>query len=111
MLGSVGILRDLLLLYTQMKSRSAAEDDKEEKSTTWTSLVGLIDCFLIAWFIAGNVWIYSVHSKVSFTEGDPNYCDSTTYLFAFWITTLFYIMIALLCCCSCLLMCCAMLFS
>ncbi|TKS92887.1 hypothetical protein D9C73_027126 [Collichthys lucidus] len=61
---------------------------------TWNSL---ITCFLFCWFIAGNVWIYSIY-KPNFDKNTTNvdpYCDKTLYLFAFWVTTLVYIFIAL----------------
>ncbi|KAG8006178.1 hypothetical protein GBF38_005363 [Nibea albiflora] len=59
---------------------------------TWNSL---ITCFLFFWFIAGNVWIYSIYKPnfdKSTTDVDP-YCDMGLYVFAFWITTVVYIVI------------------
>uniref|UniRef100_A0A3Q1FT17 Si:dkey-19b23.12 n=1 Tax=Acanthochromis polyacanthus TaxID=80966 RepID=A0A3Q1FT17_9TELE len=68
----------------------------------WNLLVSL---FLSAWFIAGNVWIYSIYPpnyNKNSTIVDP-YCDKTLYLFAFWITTVGYILLGsflfLGCCC------------
>lgn len=52
----------------------------------------------IYYFPTGNVWIYSIYqpnySKNSTDLG--SYCDKTLYLFAFWITTLVYILVGLL---------------
>ncbi|XP_068444143.1 transmembrane protein 272 [Clinocottus analis] len=61
---------------------------------TWNSLTS---CFLFCWFIAGNVWIYSIYKPnyiKNATSLDP-YCDRSLYLFAFWTTTLIYIILGL----------------
>ncbi|XP_066578735.1 transmembrane protein 272 [Amia ocellicauda] len=74
--------------------------------TTWTSLASL---FLFCWFITGNVWIYSIYQP-NYTPGAADFCNKTLYLFAFWTTTLVYILLgvllvggccALLCVCIC----------
>ncbi|XP_074479866.1 transmembrane protein 272-like [Sebastes fasciatus] len=62
--------------------------------TAWNSLITF---FLFCWFIAGNVWIYSIYQpnyNKNTTNTDP-YCDRTLYLFAFWTTTLVYILLGL----------------
>ncbi|XP_070849732.1 transmembrane protein 272-like [Chaetodon trifascialis] len=74
----------------------------------WNSFASL---FLFCWFIAGNVWIYSIYQpnyNKNTTSMEP-YCDKTLYLFAFWTTTLTYIFLVsalvISCCvlvCSCL---------
>ncbi|XP_061565545.1 transmembrane protein 272-like [Cololabis saira] len=77
--------------------------------TCWNSLMST---FLFCWFIAGNVWIYSIYQPnydKNTTSVDP-YCDKTLYLFSFWITTLVYIFLGLavtigLCACMCACIC------
>ncbi|XP_059210371.1 transmembrane protein 272-like [Centropristis striata] len=77
--------------------------------TTWNSLTSL---FLFCWFIAGNVWIYSIYKpnyNKNTTNVDP-YCDKTLYLFAFWTTTVVYILLLLFlligcCVCCCMFLC------
>ncbi|XP_076581560.1 transmembrane protein 272 [Chaetodon auriga] len=62
--------------------------------TAWNSLTSF---FLFCWFIAGNVWIYSIYQpnyNKNTTSVEP-YCDKTLYLFAFWTTTLVYILLGL----------------
>ncbi|XP_069563638.1 transmembrane protein 272 [Brachyistius frenatus] len=62
--------------------------------TAWNSLTSF---FLFCWFITGNVWIYSIYEpnyNKNTTNVEP-YCDKTLYLFAFWITTLIYILLGL----------------
>nr|XP_057924953.1 transmembrane protein 272-like [Doryrhamphus excisus]XP_057924954.1 transmembrane protein 272-like [Doryrhamphus excisus] len=60
----------------------------------WNSLTAL---FLISWFIAGNVWIYSIYEPDYYKNVTSleSYCDKTLYLFAFWTTTLVYILVGL----------------
>ncbi|XP_070710920.1 transmembrane protein 272-like [Pempheris klunzingeri] len=60
----------------------------------WNSLISF---FLFCWFIAGNVWIYSIYKpnyNKNTTSSDP-YCNKTLYLFSFWTTTLVYIALGL----------------
>lgn len=62
--------------------------------TAWNSLVTV---FLFCWFIAGNVWIYSIYEP-NYSKNSTNveeYCNKSLYLFAFWTTNLFYIMLGL----------------
>lgn len=104
-LGAFGVLRNIVGLYTQIKSRS---DDDTEEDQKKSFLEKTIDCFLVAWFICGNVWIYRIHNEVNYTDkNDPLYCDQTLYLFAFWLTTASYILVGTLCCCMCLVGCCS----
>ncbi|CAK6952913.1 transmembrane protein 272-like [Scomber scombrus] len=71
----------------------------------------LVSLFCTGWFIAGNVWIYSIYEPnynktISVDSASMGlYCDKTLYLFAFWTTTLGYILFGLLimaCFCTCL---------
>ncbi|KAK2816045.1 hypothetical protein Q7C36_022316 [Tachysurus vachellii] len=70
--------------------------------TTWNSLITL---FLFCWFIAGNVWVYSIYEP-SYDHHMLAYCDKTLYLFAFWTITLVYIIIGLIIVASCCIMVC-----
>ncbi|XP_041635830.1 transmembrane protein 272-like [Cheilinus undulatus] len=60
--------------------------------TIWNSLTSF---FLFCWFIAGNVWIYSIYQPnyKKNTTDISSYCNKTLYLFAFWTTTLVYILL------------------
>jgi len=66
---------------------------------------GLLGCFNFAWFIAGNVWVFSVHNKVQYDNSAllDTYCDATTYKLAFWGILSAYIFIGFFCCCGCCL--------
>ncbi|XP_062849302.1 transmembrane protein 272-like [Trichomycterus rosablanca] len=52
--------------------------------------------FSICWFITGSVWIYTIYPpNYNSTVADVPYCDKTLYQFAFWITTLAYVVLAI----------------
>ncbi|XP_078525465.1 transmembrane protein 272-like isoform X1 [Lissotriton helveticus] len=51
--------------------------------------------FQLAFFIAGNVWIYSIYAPNYADPTAANYCRKGLYLYAFWITTLVYIFLGL----------------
>jgi hypothetical protein len=63
-------------------------------------LVFSISLFLFAWFIAGNVWIFSVTKQVQFTDQTKlnSYCNSTFFHFSFWLIIVQYIMGLYFCC-------------
>lgn len=67
----------------------------------------LINLFIFAWFIAGNVWVYRNYSAVTYDSALPDqYCDKLCYLFSFWLITATWGFLALLCFCCCGLVCC-----
>ncbi|XP_068569438.1 transmembrane protein 272-like [Cebidichthys violaceus] len=65
-----------------------------------------VSLFIFCWFIAGNVWIYSIYEpNYNNTGSMDTYCNKTLYLFAFWTNNLFYILLGfsiLSSCCTCL---------
>ncbi|XP_078056891.1 transmembrane protein 272 [Mustelus asterias] len=58
----------------------------------WKSVISL---FSFIWFITGNVWIYQIYEPDYIDKASPNYCDRTLYLFAFWTTTVTYILLGI----------------
>ncbi|XP_030836414.1 transmembrane protein 272 [Strongylocentrotus purpuratus] len=54
----------------------------------------LIGVFCFAFFIAGNVWIYRIYKPNTTVISDADYCHPTLYYFAFWVTTVCYIIAA-----------------
>ena len=64
-------------------------DGEEEQSVN--PLQSLMQLFLFAWFIAGNVWIYRNYEPNYTDPTSPNFCNKTLYLFAFWVTNSYYI--------------------
>lgn len=103
--GSFGIVRHFLGMHAQCKKRNDDQVDDESQNKK-NFLERLIDCFLVGWFIAGNVWIYRIYEPSFDKVNNPlDYCDETLYLFSFWLMTASYIFVAVLCCCMCCVAC------
>ncbi|XP_040039096.1 transmembrane protein 272 [Gasterosteus aculeatus] len=100
-LGIFGLALAVLscLPCTQSCEDEASSTPLSLVCTAWNSLMSL---FLFCWFIAGNVWIYSIYEPnyiKNSTSAEP-YCDKTLYLFAFWTTNLSYIVMGLFLVCG-----------
>ena len=108
-LGSFGILRNLIGLYNQCKKRMRGDGETEESDAKKTTCEGMIDCFLVAWFIAGNVWVYKNYEPNYVDRSSALYCDKTVYLFAFGLITASYVFVGCVCCCMCCVAFCSML--
>ncbi|KAL6742708.1 hypothetical protein Aduo_015831 [Ancylostoma duodenale] len=63
--------------------------------------MGVFLTIWIIWLILGSYWTYGVYSDVVYEAGKPNYCDQFTYMFAFVIITLTYVLAGILLCCCC----------
>ncbi|KAM9827538.1 transmembrane protein 272-like [Neosynchiropus ocellatus] len=92
----VGVFGLILALLACLPCAQPTDDNSNRVNLickTWNSLISF---FLFCWFIAGNVWIYTIY-KPNFNKNtthiDP-YCDKTLYQFAFWTTTLVYTLLA-----------------
>ncbi|XP_034413741.1 transmembrane protein 272-like [Cyclopterus lumpus] len=108
-----GVFGLVLSVFSCLPCTKAPEDGTFNPLTrvcmAWNSLTSF---FFFCWFIAGNVWIYSIYEpnyNRNTTNVDP-YCDRSLYLFAFWTTTLVYILLCLFmvggcCVCFCFLLC------
>lgn len=57
----------------------------------------LIYCLCLS--SVGSYWVYSVYPP-SYTPGNIRYCQKTTFMFAFVLTTLVWVMMALSFCCG-----------
>ena len=105
-LGVFGVLRNIVGLYNQINKRSGEENEESAKKT---SCEGIIDCFLLGWFIAGNVWVYSHFQPKYDDPSSSQYCDKTLYLFSFGLITASYALVGFLCCFMCLVAFCSLL--
>ncbi|XP_036002911.1 transmembrane protein 272-like, partial [Fundulus heteroclitus] len=72
----------------------------------------IVTLFLFCWFIAGNVWVYSVYqpSYIKNATDVSSYCNKTLYLVAFSVITALNILLGLLlllatCCALCIYCC------
>lgn len=101
--GSFGIVANLMGLGKKAKNKDEQDDQEKVKGNP---VDYLINCFLLAWFIAGNVWVYRIHNDFNSTDpNDTNYCNPTLYWFAFWVITSTYILIGVVCLFVCLVGC------
>ncbi|XP_065058193.1 transmembrane protein 272-like isoform X2 [Rhopilema esculentum] len=104
--GAFGVLRNLSMIFNSGKKRFTDEQENQEREDAKkSSFEGLIDCFLIAWFICGNVWVYRNYKPDYNNVNSDKYCHPTLYLFAFWLNTAIYIVIGTSCCCFCCVAC------
>uniref|UniRef100_A0A673AGS9 Si:dkey-19b23.12 n=2 Tax=Sphaeramia orbicularis TaxID=375764 RepID=A0A673AGS9_9TELE len=94
-LGVFGLMLTLLsCLPCAQQPKDGPPNPLNRLCTAWNSLTSF---FLFCWFIAGNVWIYSIYQpnyNRNTTHLD-SYCHRTLYLFAFWTTTLVYVLLGL----------------
>ncbi|XP_071950285.1 transmembrane protein 272-like isoform X2 [Antedon mediterranea] len=103
--GAFTIAKNLMDLCSRWSKRRTedGEDNQMSKQGACSSLFG---CFLFAWFIAGNVWIYGTDPNTDNVNA-LNYCNGTLYYFSFWLLNSTYIILGLLCCCFCCAACAA----
>lgn len=101
--GSFGLVRNIFSIIRRCLNR---DEEAENNNKNVNPVESIIDCFMFAWFIAGNVWIYRIYGNFSENSAEPNFCDPTLYWFSFWIITSFYIILGCTCFCCC---CCGML--
>jgi len=74
-------------------------DQGGERSVNPLQLV--VQLFVFAWFVCGNVWIYSNYQPNYADQESADYCNKTLYLFAFWVTNSYYIIHGLVLTCLC----------
>ncbi|XP_064608849.1 transmembrane protein 272-like [Liolophura sinensis] len=92
------IIVNIVLRYRKQPSSGEYDDEAQDRMRPFEVL---ITCFILGWFIAGNVWIYRTYGMYQWTDkAAANYCNRELYLFSFWITSAIYIMFACLCCCG-----------
>ncbi|XP_063412961.1 transmembrane protein 272-like [Mytilus trossulus] len=99
--GAFSIVKAVSSLVDNFRARK--NEGEQEESKPKSACDGIIGCFLFAWFIAGNVWVYSTYKKFSTDELSEEYCQPTLFYFSFWLITGTYIIMGLffLLCCGC----------
>ncbi|KAJ8680380.1 hypothetical protein QAD02_016167 [Eretmocerus hayati] len=96
--GGFGILKQVLDRSTIINHLRGINE--EERRIKQSSTLTLINCFMLCWFIIGSMWVYKEYEP----NYDPTlgkYCNKTLYLFAFWLITSIYILLALTIGCIC----------
>ncbi|KAG7241629.1 hypothetical protein INR49_025549 [Caranx melampygus] len=63
------------------------------KCSNWFSY--LVSLFFTCWFIAGNVWTFSIYEPNYNKNATQvsSYCNKTLYMFAFWTNILTYVLL------------------
>lgn len=114
--GSCGLLKAVILSCQKINNPESEKEDvqddysaNEDLSNTSNFMDGILNIFMFAWFIAGNIWVYA-HYKPNEKPPlhDPlDYCNPTLYWFAFWVVTVSYVIMGTICFCICCLGACA----
>ncbi|XP_078350688.1 transmembrane protein 272-like [Oculina patagonica] len=81
-----------------MRNSSGRDNEDRDKNP----IERIVQTLLFAWFVCGNVWIYTNYEPNYTDPGSENYCNKTLYLFAFWVTNTYYIIYGLVMVCVCL---------
>lgn len=64
----------------------------------------LLNYFLVVWFLAGCIVVYRIYEPDYENPSSNFYCNRTVYLYAFWLMTSAFIIIAIVLSCLCCLM-------
>ncbi|XP_070552909.1 transmembrane protein 272-like [Ptychodera flava] len=104
--GTFTIVATLLSIFAGMmyQCQLICCGDEDECATVHSCMLcfyGLIGIFMMAWFIAGNVWIYRTHEPNYYDVEADDYCHKTLYLFSFWLLNGTYILMGSSCCLGC----------
>lgn len=95
--GGFGVLKQLLHLSARVRQRvEEQEEERVRQSPTQT----LLNCFMLGWFIIGSMWVYKEYEP-NYEPKLGKYCNRTLYLFAFWLITSVYIVLAIIIICLC----------
>lgn len=109
--GTVLTVKNTLSIYQQLK-RHRDNSPTADEHTKKHPIEGILDAFLLIWFVTGNIWVYRVYDKKQLDNKElSNYCDKLVYLFAFWSITAVYMLLGLCLCCCCCVFCTALVFN
>lgn len=64
----------------------------------------ILNYFLIVWFLAGCIVVYRIYEPDYDNPLSASYCNRTVYLYAFWLMTSAFIIMAIVLSCLCCLM-------
>lgn len=117
------------VIQTDSSSASSSLSSSSSSSTTTTattrpresqsvarirqpSLIGItsfkcesmLNYFLIVWFLAGCIVVYRIYEPDYENPLSSSYCNRTVYLYAFWLITSAFIIMAIILSCLCCLM-------
>lgn len=100
-IGAVSMLRNII-----SNQRNQCERHGNSQAGALGSFVqSILDLFIFAWLICGNVWVYGNYQPNYSNPLAHNYCDKTLYLFAFGFTTAYNVFVLsllfMMCCVAC----------
>lgn len=64
----------------------------------------MLNYFLIVWFLTGCIVVYRIYEPDYDNPSSTSYCNRTVYLYAFWLMTSAFIIMAIVLSCLCCLM-------
>ncbi|RWS05939.1 uncharacterized protein B4U79_01304, partial [Dinothrombium tinctorium] len=101
--GLVWVLKNLLKFWSSCRSNTSDPEAEADNQARQKRHESLLNCFLFGWFIAGCVLVYRIYPPNYTDPSDPNYCNRTVYLYAFWLVTSTFIIFGLFMGCLCCL--------
>ncbi len=109
--GSVYLLRYTITTCLRCGKKNDDEIEENEDADTFRFFqvfLFFVDLFLLIWFLMGSVWVYGNFSDVQYHDRAlASHCNGVAYLFAFWFTTIHYIVLGVcMFCCPCIICCC-----
>jgi len=108
--GVVGLVKIFSSLYYRWKYWKKGNPRPETMNPS--PLDGLLNLFLLGWFIAGCVIVFGIYTPEFNDNLAANYCHYVVYWFAFIVLVMELIFLLtmgfLLCCCGCLICCCSL---
>ncbi|XP_053119271.1 transmembrane protein 272-like [Hemicordylus capensis] len=81
------------VLFLMFLSCVPCGDGTDQRSSLTRHLRALCLLFLCGWFMAGNVWVYTIYPPDYETPEQPRFCQRTLFLFAFGITTAVHVVL------------------
>lgn len=104
--GCVGLITTFTSLVDRCQRRRIDEyDQHHDRGNDVSPISALFSCFLFAWFIAGNIWVYRTYGRFTTEPNEMDYCHPVLYSYAFWLTTVMYMIFVIFCGCFCISSC------
>lgn len=94
------------MLQTTTASRHVSARIRQPSLINITSFKceSMLNYFLIVWFLTACIVVYRVYEPDYENPHSGNYCNRTVYLYAFWLMTSAFIIMAIILSCLCCLM-------
>lgn len=97
---------------TRIRISSTRDQQQGANRIRGPSLIGItsfkcesmLNYFLIVWFLAGCIVVYRIYEPDYDNPLSASYCNRTVYLYAFWLMTSTFIVMAIVLSCLCCLM-------